>query len=71
MVAGSGKNSGRSSSEATDLIERISTGIDKRGNNPDRGKSMHEGVKAGKHIASLDKGKWSSLMDHKADILSE
>lgn len=70
-MAGSGKNSGRSSSGATDLIERISTGIDKRGNKPDRGKSMHKGVKAGKNIASLEKGKWSSLIDYKADILGK
>lgn len=43
--------------ELWNLIERVSTGRDKGGNNPGRGNSTHKGVEAGKHIASLEKGK--------------
>lgn len=43
--------------ELWNLIERISTGRDKRGNNPGRDNSKDKGEEAGKHTASLGKDK--------------
>ena len=43
--------------ELWNLIERISTGRDKRGNNPGRDNSKDKGEEAEKHTASLGKDK--------------